>query len=135
MTMTKEEINATFTNIMKELRTLSLELGNDVGISYFTSSAFSSISIHDAKDFSVKAILAVNDDGKDLYADEPWRCVSTFSLDDCLERYLEEKKQRDEQESKEKEEREMWEDEMRADCIEEHEEEPEKEEDEEEDDA
>lgn len=86
MTMTKEEINATFTNIMKELKALSLELGEDVNIGYCVRSKSNSIGLHNSKDSTLTAYLFVEDDDKPLlYLNQPFRRVSTFSLDDIIE--------------------------------------------------
>jgi hypothetical protein len=125
MTMTKEEINATFTNIMKEIRTLSLELGEDVGVSYSASCKSNTVALHNIKDLSLTSMFHVEDDDKVLlYANEPFRRVSTFSLDDCIE-----------DERRREEWWQMRHEEMIADSIEDYEPEEEEEEDEEEDDA
>lgn len=125
MTMTKEEINATFTNIMNEIRTLSLELGEDVGVNYSASCKSSTVALHNSKDISLTAMFHVEDDDKVLlYANEPFRRVSTFSLDDCIE-----------DERRREEWWQMRHEEMIADSTDDYEPEEEEEEDEEEDDA
>jgi hypothetical protein len=84
--MTKEEINATFTNIMKNIETLSLELGNDISINYSAGYKSTNIFLHDPKDATVTAHVTVMDDDKEAFSDEPGMLVSTFSLDYCIER-------------------------------------------------
>jgi hypothetical protein len=86
MTMTKEEINATFTNIMKNIETLSLELGNDISISYSAGHKSTNIFLHDPNDATVTSHIYVMDDDKEAFSDEPGMLVSTFSLDYCIER-------------------------------------------------
>ncbi len=124
MTMTKEEINATFTTVLKGIEALSTELGEDVDIMYHSGLKCHAVFLHEPKSQIVIHSFSVENDDDEVFANEPGMLISTFSLDYCIER-----------ERKQKEEWEMWEDEMRADCIEDCEEEPEEEDEEEEDDV
>jgi hypothetical protein len=124
MTMTKEEINATFTTVLKGMETLSTELGEDVDIMYHSSLKCHAVFLHEPKSQIVTHSFSVESDDDEVFANEPGMLISTFSLDYCIER-----------ERKQKEQLEMWEDEMRADAIEDYQPEEDEEEDEEEDDA
>ena len=125
MTMTKEEINATFTTVLKGIETLSSELGEDVDIMYHSKLKSHAVFLHEPKTQSVMHNFNVESDDDEVFANEPGMLISTFSLDYCIER-----------ERKQKEQWELMEDEMRADAIDDVcEDDDEEEEDEEEDDA